>query len=51
MRLGGRVAQESAPLRTSHKAREAVRAQVVQASIGAEEVGAAWTTLAKSAAA
>jgi hypothetical protein len=51
MRLVGRATKESAPLRTCHKARVAVRAQAVQASIGVEEVGAARTTLANSAAA
>jgi len=51
MRLGGREAKESALLSTYHKGRGAVRAQVVQASIGTDRVGADLTTLANSDAA
>jgi len=51
MRLVGRAKKARSPLRTCHKGRVVVRAQAVQAGIGAERVGAARTTRANSAAA
>ncbi len=51
MPLAGGETTSVAAISMCHRGRASVRAQAVQASIAAEEVGAALTTLANSAAA